>query len=93
MSCAAEPALAAWRRFIRLDGNNFGANNGRDNQLGDAVAPLNYKRLLPPVDEQNMQDAAKIAVNRTGRVQDADAMPEPPTHCAPVPGLHSRPAE
>ena len=70
----AEAARAAFRLAQLRDLVEFRERDGGRNQLGDAVAAPNGKRVGAMIDHDDLELATIIAVDRAGRVGNGDAV-------------------
>src|SRR5436190_12113901 len=79
----AKAARAARRLAQFFDLVELGQCYRGRHQLGDALATTDRERLVAMVDHDDLQFAAIVAVDRAGRIGDADAMLERKTRAGP----------
>ena len=72
-----EPKPPCPRRVAKdVDRNDLNLSDGRDHELGDAVATADKERLAAMVDQDHHQLAAIICVDGAGRVEQRHAVLE-----------------
>src|SRR6202521_3248357 len=79
----AKAAGSARRGRERIDFDNLGANDRRDDELGDTVAGIYQDRLLAEINQQNFYFAAIVGVDSPGRVPQREAVLDPAATARP----------
>jgi hypothetical protein len=85
-----EAAIAAFGVLELVDFDPIGPDHGRDDQLGDPIAPLDLEIRFTRVEQDHLDLASIVGVDRPRRIRDEYAMSERETTARSDLGLEFR---